>query len=69
MSNIDNDIIHEDLLKEIAKHENDFGYWLDENEGKIDIIDLYKKVIQYPISEMAKLHLVHSAGRALLIRG
>ena len=65
----DNEQIHDELVKEITPYESEFGKWLDENEGKIDRIDLYIKVSQYPISEMAKLHLVHGAGRALYIHG
>lgn len=61
--------IHNNLLREIAPYEADFEKWLDDNEGKMDWIDLYERVTQYPISEMAKMHLVHSAGRALYEMG
>lgn len=64
-----NNQIHKILLKEITPFQKEFGEWLDNNEGKIDRIDLYKKVLQYPISEMAKLHMVHGAGRALYALG
>jgi hypothetical protein len=60
---------HAEILKEIEPYEDEFCDWLDENRDKIDRIDLYNKISLYPVSERAKMHLAHSAGRAMYIHG
>ena len=60
---------YEEMQAEIRPIEEEFADWLEENQAAITREDLYNKIDSYKLSTIAKMHLAHSAGRALWAHG